>query len=95
MVAKKLVSIRVLENDWDDFREWADGQGSNATAELNRYIRQCLGRNDSDIHTVQPVLTIRNDSEIQELKTAIANLTGQLSEVRGEISELKKPRLAA
>jgi hypothetical protein len=92
MVAKKLVSIRVLENDWDDFRKWADGQGSNATAELNRYIRQCLGRNDSDVQTVS---TISNDSEIQELKTAIANLTGQLSAIASEVSDLKKPELAA
>lgn len=95
MVAKKLVSIRVPENDWDDFREWANSQGSNATAELNRYIRQCLGRNDSEMQTVQPVSTIRNDSEIQELKTAIANLTGQLSAIASEVSDLKKPELAA
>lgn len=90
MVAKKLVSIRVLENDWDDFREWADGQGSNATAELNRYIRQCLNRNDSDNEAVQTVDTIRNDSDIQELRVAIANLTDQLTTVCGEVETLKK-----
>lgn len=90
MVAKKLVSIRVLESDWDDFREWADGQGSNATAELNRYIRQCLGRNDADNESVQPLSTIRNDSEIEEMRAAIANLTDQLTAVLGEVSELKK-----
>lgn len=90
MVAKKLVSIRVLESDWGDFMDWADSQGSNATAELNRYIRQCLNRNDSGNETVQTVSTVRNDSDIQELKTAIASLTGQLSEMAGEIEGLKK-----
>lgn len=90
MVAKKLVSIRVLESDWDDFRDWADGQGSNATAELNRYIRQCLNRNDSDNEAVQTVSTVRNDSEIQEIKTAIASLSDQLTAVCGEVETLKK-----
>jgi uncharacterized small protein (DUF1192 family) len=88
MVAKKLVSIRVLENDWDDFRDWADSQGSNATAELNRYIRQCLNRNDNDNETVQTVYTISNDSDIQAIKTAIATLSE-------EIERLKKSELAA
>jgi hypothetical protein len=82
MVAKKLVSIRVLESDWGDFMDWADSQGSNATAELNRYIRQCLNRNDSGNETVRTVSTVRNDSDIQELKTAIANLAQEVDRLK-------------
>lgn len=90
MIAKKLVSMRVLENDWDDFKQWADGQGSNATAEINRYIRQCLNRNDNDNEALQTVNTPKGNEDIQELRTAIANLTNQLNGMAGELEAVKK-----
>ena len=54
---KRLISLRVSERDWDDFMAWADSRGSNASAEINRFIKQSLGRIDSDI---QPVNTGQN-----------------------------------
>ena len=78
---------------------WADSRGSNASAEINRFIKQSLGRIDSDI---QPVNTIQNvntenyatveslRSTRQGLENAIAALTTQLSALQGEVNSLKE-----
>ncbi|MFM7580101.1 MAG: hypothetical protein ACKO5Q_24605, partial [Microcystaceae cyanobacterium] len=63
------------ERDWDDFMGWADSRGSNASAEINRFIKQSLGRIDSDI---QPVNTGENVNTVwvtkEDLEKAIADL---------------------
>ena len=72
---KRLISLRVSERDWDDFMGWADSRGSNASAEINRFIKQSLGRIDSDI---QPVNTGENVNTVwvtkEDLEKAIADL---------------------
>lgn len=91
---RKLISLRVSERDWDDFMALADSRGSNASAEINRFIKQSLGRIDSDI---QPVNTIQNvntdnlatveslESTRQDLEDAIAALRSQVDRLEGAI----------
>ena len=67
--------MRVNEGDWGDFMAWAEDNGSNASAEINRFIRQCLGRIDSNI---QPVNTGESVNTVwvtrDDLENAIADL---------------------
>ena len=112
---KRLISLRVSERDWDDFMAWADSRGSNASAEINRFIKQSLGRIDSDIQLVNTGQNVNTDlvtrddlskeiekavtylfqdlahkSELRESVNAIADLTSQLSELKGEVEQLKE-----
>ena len=102
---KRLISLRVSERDWDDFMAWADSRGSNASAEINRFIKQSLGRIDSDIQLVNTGQNVNTDLVTRDdLENAIAalrgevvgksgyleSLTSQLSELRGEVETLKE-----
>lgn len=96
---RKLISLRVSERDWDDFMALADSRGSNASAEINRFIKQSLGRIDSDI---QPVNTIQNvntdnlatveslESTRQDLEDAIASLKGEIVTSNNDVKVIIK-----
>lgn len=76
--AKKLISLRVSERDWTDFMAWADSNGSNASAEINRYIRATLGRIDSNANSVNTTNQIISDGNLvtkDDLKNALSELS--------------------
>ena len=91
--AKKLISMRVNESDWGAFMEWADNNGSNASAEINRFIRRCLGRSENDIQPVNinpPVNTetlVTKDDLSKEIEKAVTYLFQDLAH-KSELKEL-------
>ena len=47
-MAKILATFRIKEEDWTAFKAWADSRGTNATSELIKYVRSCLGCIDEE-----------------------------------------------
>lgn len=97
--SKKLVSIRVSENDWTDFMAWADNNGSNASAEINRYIKSVLGRIDNDIQAVNTVNNVNTDNlvTVEKLQATIEpfnEMASAIAKLQEEINQLKKPDLS-
>lgn len=104
--AKKLISLRVSERDWADFMRWADKRGSNASVEINRYIRETLGRIDSkaeNVDTTKQITSVENLVKREDFEAAIAALRGEViskdeieslkvefENLRGEVENLKK-----
>lgn len=91
--AKKLISMRVNEGDWGEFMAWAEDNGSNASAEINRFIRRCLGRSENDIQPVNinpPVNTetlVTKDDLSKEIEKAVTYLFQDLAH-KSELKEL-------
>lgn len=88
-MAKELLSVRIPSELMDRLNGIAAETRRDKTSVAVELLQRGL-----DTVNAEPIES-ENFVSTEKFEAAIANLTGQLSEVRGEISELKKPRLAA
>ncbi len=52
---KVLATFRINQKDWQDFRDWAKSQGSNASSEINKFVLASLGRTDSSEGSLEDI----------------------------------------
>ena len=43
-MSKTLATFRIEEDDWLDFKAWADSKGSNASSELIKFVLTSIGK---------------------------------------------------
>ena len=97
--ATTLASFNVDKEAWEQFKSLAKDNGLSASYGLNELIKQALQRGsispiEGDPQSIADI-DLSGYIEKSEFEAVIANLTGQLSEVMGEIDDLKKPELVA
>ena len=70
---KILATFRVDEDDWEDFKQWAENRGNRASAEIIRFIESALGKTTlDDMDTVD-----------KKIEAAIESLRAEFNEKIG------------
>ena len=91
-----LATFNVGSDDWESFKALAKKDGRPASYYLNQFIRQSISRGSfenvgSDVKPISDIDLSGVESLVNEsVKTAIAALTSQLSELKGEVEQLKE-----
>ena len=70
---KILATFRVDEDDWEDFKQWAENRGNSASAEIIRFIESALGKTTLD----------DTDTVDKKIEAAIESLRAEFNEKIG------------
>ncbi|MFM7192497.1 MAG: hypothetical protein ACKOX2_17040 [Microcystaceae cyanobacterium] len=91
-----LATFNVGSEDWESFKVLAKKDGRPASYYLNQFIKQSISRGSfevvgSDIKPISDIDLSGVESLVNEsVKSAIASLASQFSELKKEVEDLKK-----